>query len=45
MGGMVLGRESIRSGYPGCDGNQIMTSRASETFAAKHTGHEAFALE
>ena len=45
MGGMVLGRESIRSGDPGRYGNQIMTSRASETFAAEHTGHTTLTLK
>ena len=45
MGGMVLGRESIRSGDPGCRGNEIMTGRTSETFSAKHTGHAALTTE
>jgi hypothetical protein len=45
MGGMVLGRESIRSGDPGCDGNELMTAGASETFAAEHTWHTAHTLE
>jgi hypothetical protein len=45
MGGMVLGRKSLRSTDPGCDGNQIMTGRASETFAAEHSGHTALTLE
>ena len=45
MGGMVLGRESIRSGDPSRYGDEFMTNRASETFAAEHTGHGALTVE
>ena len=42
---LVFGRESIRSGYPGDSGNQLMATGASVSFAAKHRKIAAFSSE